>query len=191
MFEGKTIGWAVAGSFCTIPGIYTEIESVLHSGVKIVPIVSGNVASMDTRMGTAGDIIKKLEEVTGNKVIKDINEAEPIGPKKMFDALVILPATGNTIAKLAHGIADTSVLMAAKAHLRNNRPIIIGVSTNDGLSTNARNIGDLLNKKNIYFVPFGQDDYEKKPNSVGYKRGMVAETIERAMRGEQIQPVIS
>jgi len=190
MFEGKTIGWAVSGSFCTIPEIYSEIESVVKNGANVIPIISEHVARMNTRMGTAADIIKKLEEITGNKVIKDINEAEPIGPKKMFDTLVILPATGNTIAKLAHGIADTSVLMAAKAHLRNNRPIIIGVSTNDGLSTNARNIGDLLNKKNIYFVPFGQDDYLNKPNSLGYKRGTVGEAIEGAMRGEQVQPII-
>lgn len=191
MFENKVIGWALTGSFCTIPEVFSDIEKVAKENAKIIPIASEIVANMDTRMGESAKIIEKLEEITKEKVIKNINDAEPIGPKNMLDALIILPATGNTIAKLSHGITDTSVLMAAKAHLRNNKPLIIGVSTNDGLSSNARNIGDLLNKKNIYFVPFKQDDPINKPNSLKYDKEQIIPAIENALTNKQIQPILS
>jgi len=190
MFENIVIGWAITGSFCTIPEVYIEIEKVIKEGAKIIPIASEIVASTNTRMGESEKIIQKLEEITKEKVRKNINETEPFGPQKTLDALIILPATGNTIAKLSNGITDSSVLMAAKAHLRNNKPLIIGVSTNDGLSSNARNIGDLLNKKNIYFVPFRQDDPINKPNSLKYNKDQIIPTIESALNNKQIQPIL-
>ncbi|MCL2739567.1 MAG: dipicolinate synthase subunit B [Oscillospiraceae bacterium] len=132
MFRGKTIGWAITGSFCTIPEIYNDIERVMAEGANIIPIISEKVARTDTRVGPAHVIAANLEKVTGNNVIRDMNHAEPIGPKKMFDLLVIAPCTGSSIARLNCGITDSCVLMAAKAHLRNNRPVVIGISTNDG-----------------------------------------------------------
>jgi len=179
MFKNKTFGWAITGSFCTIPEVYEKIEEVVAENANVMPIISEKVANTDTRVGPSSKIIKKLEEITGNDVIKNMNNAEPIGPKKMFDLLIIAPCTGSSIARLNCGITDSSVLMAAKAHLRNNRPVVIGVSTNDGLSTNARNIGDLLNKKNIYFVPFGQDDPKGKPNSLKFDNEKITDTIYR------------
>ena len=191
MFKNKTFGWAITGSFCTIPEVYEKIEEVVAENANVMPIISEKVANTDTRVGPSSKIIKKLEEITGNDVIKNMNNAEPIGPKKMFDLLIIAPCTGSSIARLNCGITDSSVLMAAKAHLRNNRPVVIGVSTNDGLSTNARNIGDLLNKKNIYFVPFGQDDPKGKPNSLKFDNEKITDTIKQALSGKQIQPIIS
>ena len=190
MIEGKVIGWAITGSFCTIPEVFEKIEKIVSDKAKVIPIVSERVAKMNTRMGKATDIIEKLEKITGNKVITDINGAEPIGPKKMLDVLIILPATGNTIAKMANGIIDSSVLMAAKAHMRNNRPVVIGISTNDGLTANARNIGDLLNRKNVYFVPFRQDDPEGKPFSLKYDADKIEDAIEAAIEGRQVQPIL-
>ena len=191
MFKGKTIGWAVTGSFCTIPEIYESIEKAVEERANVIPIISEKVAKTDTRVGPAHVIAAKLEEITKNNVIRDMNNAEPIGPKKMFDLLIIAPCTGSSIARLNCGITDSSVLMAAKAHLRNNRPVVIGVSTNDGLSTNARNIGDLLNKKNVYFIPFNQDDPKNKPNSLKFDSDKILDTIKHALSNKQIQPIIS
>ena len=145
---------------------------------------------MDTRFFKAEDFVSSVEEITGEKIIKTVQGAEPIGPKKMFDIMIIAPCTGNTIAKLSNGIVDTPVLMAAKAHLRNNRPLVLSVSSNDALGINFQNIGKLMNMKNIYFVPFGQDDYVGKPNSLIGDINKIKDTLEYALDGKQIQPVI-
>ena len=156
----------------------------------VIPIASEEAAFTDTRFGSADDLLEKLEELTGNEVLYDIPSVEPIGPKKLLDVLVIAPATGNTVAKLAAGITDTAVTMAAKAHLRNGGPVVIALASNDGLSAGAKNIGELLVRKNYYFVPFGQDDFRKKPCSLVADFGLLPETIEAALRGEQLQPML-
>lgn len=156
----------------------------------VIPIVSETAAFTDTRFGTSEDLLEKLEDLTGRDVLCDIPSVEPIGPKKLLDVLVIAPATGNTIAKLANGIADTAVTMAAKSHLRNGRPVVVAVSSNDGLAAGARNIGELLVRKNFYFVPFGQDNAAAKPCSLVADFGKIPETVDAALRGEQLQPVL-
>ena len=156
----------------------------------IVPIVSETAAATDTRFGTAAEFLQQLEKLTGRRPIRTIAEAEPIGPKKLLDVLVIAPCTGNTIGKLACGITDTSVTMAAKAHLRNGRPVIVAVASNDGLSGSASNLGALLNRKGYYFVPFGQDDPEKKPCSLMADFSRIGETVEAALAGRQVQPML-
>lgn len=186
----KTIGFAMCGSFCTLSKAVEQIANLKELDYNIVPIMSEIVWSTDTRFGKAADFITKIEELSGNKIIHSIKEAEPIGPKKLLDALVIAPCTGNTLGKLAHGITDTSVTMAAKSHLRNNRPLIINVSTNDGLGGAAKNIGHLMNYKNIYFVPLRQDDSEKKPRSVVADFTKIPECVESALNGIQLQPML-
>ena len=188
--EKKTIGIAITGSFCTFDKMTGVIKTLTASGMRVIPIFSENVQHMDTRFGKAEDFRKKICEITGEQVIDTIAKAEPIGPKSSLDALVIAPCTGNTIAKLAAGITDTPVLMAAKAHLRNEKPLVISISTNDALGMNFKNIGTLMNIKNIYFVPFGQDDCVKKPNSLVCDGKQVVDTINEVMAGRQIQPVI-
>ena len=189
MNEKINVGYALTGSFCTFSKSIRVLEE-LSEIYNIIPILSENSATTDTRFGTADSHIKRIEEITGHLVIKSINEAEPIGPKKLLDILVISPCTGNTIAKLANGIADTSVTLSAKSHLRNNRPLVIAVSTNDGLGANAKNIGTLLARKNFYFVPFGQDDHVEKANSLVAHFDKLPETIEFALSGKQLQPII-
>ncbi len=184
------IGFAVTASFCTFKKVFPEISNIADEHIEVVPIMSENSYSTDTRFGTASEHIEFLEGATGNKVIHTIKDAEPIGPKKMLDALVIAPCTGNTLAKLANGIADTTVTLAAKSHLRNKRPIIIAVSSNDSLGNNAKNIGMLLNQKNIYFVPFAQDDCVNKENSIVAKMDLILPTLKCALEGKQIQPVL-
>ena len=183
------IGFAITGSFCTFSKVFKVLKD-LSEEYEIVPIMSETTYKTDTRFGKAEDNIDFIEKTTGKKVIKTIKEAEPIGPKKLFDALIIAPCTGNTIAKIANGIADTSVTLSAKSHLRNKRPVIIAVSTNDGLGNNAKNIGTMLNMKNIYFVPFGQDDYVEKENSLVADFDKIPETLEMALEGKQLQPRI-
>ena len=156
----------------------------------MVPIFSDNAQTMDTRFGQADEFVKQIEEITGHNSIRTITEAEPIGPKGYLDVLVIAPCTGNTMAKLCNGITDTPVLMAAKAHLRNEKPLVISMSTNDALGMNFKNIGMLMNMKNIYFVPFGQDNHVKKPNSMIAHVDLIGETIEEALAGKQIQPLV-
>jgi dipicolinate synthase subunit B len=185
-----TVGFALTGSFCTIPDIFTEIEKLVNDGMEVVPIVSEAVAQTDTRFGTAMEFLARLREICGHEVISTVTEAEPIGPKRLLDVLVVAPCTGNTLAKIAGSVTDSSVTMAAKAHLRNGRPIVLGISTNDGLSGNMKNIGELMNRKNVFLVPFGQDDAEKKPNSLVADMGKIGETIEAAMEGRQVQPVL-
>ena len=188
--KGKTIGMAFTGSFCTYKKAFIQLEKLKNSGCDIYTIFSERSASVNSRFGDAADFIKKAIEITGNEPIITIETAEPIGPKGYLDALAILPCTGNTSAKLCNGIIDSPVLMAAKAHLRNDKPLIISISTNDGLSINMKNIGMLMNMKNIYFVPFGQDDPVKKPNSLIAHTDLLIPTIEYALEKKQLQPVL-
>lgn len=188
--SGYTIGIGITGSFCTFDKVKIEIREMKQVFGDIVPIFSNSAASYDTRFGTAEKMREDIEEITGHKIIDTIMGAEPIGPKGYFDAMVIAPCTGNTLAKLANGITDSPVLMAAKAHLRNNKPLIISISTNDAMGINFKNIGLLMNMKNIYFVPFAQDDPVKKPNSLIANLKLIPDTIEMAMQGKQIEPVL-
>lgn len=188
--EGKNIGIAFTGSFCTYKRIFEELEKLIKAGAKVHTIFSVASQTTDSRFGKAKDFMEKAEKLTGRKPILTVPEAEPIGPKAYLDALVIFPCTGNTAAKLANGITDGPVLMAAKAHLRNEKPLILSISTNDALGMNMKNIGLLLNSKNVYFIPFGQDDYVKKPNSLIAHTDMLIPTIEAALEGKQIQPII-
>ena len=189
--ENLKIGVALCGSFCTFSKIIPVLDDLVKREMKVMPIMSHNAYSTDTRFGMASDFVAAIEEMTGQRVIHTIAGAEPIGPNRLLDALIIAPCTGNTLAKLAAGIADTSVTLAAKAHLRNNRPLIIAVSTNDGLSTASRNIAQLQNAKNIYFVPYQQDDSQGKPNSLVAHFGMIPETLQAAMKGTQLQPLLA
>lgn len=189
-FHDKNIGIAVTGSFCTFQQIFTELEQLAQTGASLYTIFSDNAHLTDSRFGKAESFLEKAKAITGREPITTIPDAEPIGPKALFDILLIAPCTGNTLSKLANGISDTPVLMAAKAHLRNNRPLVVSLSTNDALGMNLKNIGILLNTKNIYFVPFGQDNYRKKPNSMIAHTELIPQTIEQALLGKQIQPVI-
>lgn len=189
-FHDKNIGIALTGSYCTYAKIFQSLEDLTHTNANLFAIFSDHASTTDSRFGKCDDFLRKAEELTGKKPIVTIPDAEPIGPKSMLDILVIAPCTGNTLSKLANGISDTPVLMAAKSHLRNNRPLVISLSTNDALGMNLKNIGILLNTKNIYFVPFGQDNYEKKPNSMIAHVGLLPETISYALEGRQLQPVI-
>jgi len=190
MAEKKRIGLAMCGSYCTYAEVFYHAEKLAEK-YDIVPIMSDTAAETDSRFGTASEHIRRLMALSGRKVISSITEAEPLGPAMPLDALIIAPCTGNTLAKLAHGITDSAVTMAAKAHLRNNRPLIIAFSTNDGLSGSAENIGKLLNRKNVYFVPFRQDDPEKKPRSLQAAFPLMEDAIEAALKGEQLQPILA
>lgn len=188
--KGITLGYALCGSFCTLKASINALRELAKEDINIIPIMSEIVYNTDTRFGKAKDFIKEVEEICQNKIIHDINAAEPIGPKKLLDVLVVAPCTGNTLAKSALGITDTAVTMAIKAHLRNDRPVVLGVSTNDGLAGSSKNIGLLENYKNIYFVPFSQDDYIKKPNSLVCNFSRIKETVESALQKKQIEPII-
>lgn len=188
--SGKKIGVAITGSFCTYEKVFEELQKLTEEGAFVQTIFSDAAKSIDSRFEKAEDFIKKAEKITGNPPIMTISDAEPIGPGSLLDILVILPCTGNTIAKLANGITDTPVLMAAKAHLRNNKPLLISVSTNDALGMNMKNIGLLLNAKNIYFIPFGQDNPHKKPNSMVAHTNLLLPSLKAALEGRQYQPVI-
>ena len=184
------VGFAVCGSFCTLSRAMTALEQVKAAFGDVTPIASETTVATDTRFGPAHEFLREMERICDKRVISTIVTAEPIGPKKMLDVLVIAPCTGNTLSKLAAGMADTSVTMAAKAHLRNGRPLVLAVSTNDGLGAAARNIGELLCRKNVYFVPFRQDDPEGKPTSLVADFTLVADTIRAAAEGRQLQPVL-
>lgn len=188
--KGKKVGVAFTGSFCTYAKVFQELGKLVDEGALVQTIFSDAAGTIDSRFGKAEDFIKKAEEITGSKPIMTISGAEPIGPGSLLDILVLFPCTGNTIAKLANGITDTPALMAAKAHLRNNKPLLISVSTNDALGMNMKNIGLLLNAKNIYFIPFGQDNPEKKPNSMVAHTELLIPSLEAALEGRQYQPVI-
>ena len=189
-FKDMKIGFALTGSFCTFTRILEVMKGLNQAGADIHPIFSKNVSEMDSRFWKSREFIAKVQEITGRQGIFTIQEAEPIGPKGYLDVMVLAPCTGNTMAKLAAGITDTPVLMAAKAHLRNEKPLIIAVSTNDALGMNLKNIGLLMNTKNIYFVPFGQDNCKAKPNSMIAHTDLIIPTLESALDGKQIQPII-
>ncbi len=184
------IGVGFTGSFCTFKRMFEELQRIVEEGAVVTPVFSFQAQRIDSRFGKAADFLEKARLITGKQPITAISQAEPIGPKKLLDVMVIAPCTGNTMAKLANGMVDSPVLMAAKSHLRNNRPVVLSISTNDALGANLKNIGLLMNTKNIYFVPFGQDDYEKKPNSMVAQPSLIIETIEQALEGRQIQPII-
>lgn len=188
--EELRVGFAICGSYCTFSQVFPVLEQLAERYGAVQPIFSERSAVTDTRFGSASTFVERAEQCTGRRPILSIREAEPIGPQKLLDVLVIAPCTGNTLAKLANGITDTPVLMAAKAHLRNGRPLVISVSTNDALGINLKNIGLLFNMKNIYFVPFGQDDPVKKPTSMIAHTGLIEDTLKEALEGRQIQPVI-
>lgn len=188
--KGKTVGFAMTGSFCTFSRVMSELEKLAATGANIIPIMSEMSYSTDTRFGRAEEFRMRMLGICGNEIIKSIKEAEPIGPKSYLDLLIIAPCTGNTLAKMANGITDSSVSMAAKAHLRNQKPVLVAVSTNDGLANAAKNIGILLNNKNIYFVPFGQDDPQKKPTSLVADMTKIIPAAELALEGKQLQPIL-
>lgn len=188
--QNITLGLALTGSFCTFQKVLDQLEPLRQEFAHIIPILSETSYDTDSRFGPAADFRRQLEALCGHPVLHTIPETEPIGPKKLLDALVIAPCTGNTLAKLANGIADTSVTLACKAHLRNERPVIVAVSTNDGLGTNAASIGTLLARKHFYFVPFGQDAPLSKPRSLVADFSLIGETVKAALEGRQIQPVL-
>lgn len=183
------IGWAMCGSFCTHGKVLRELEA-LSARYDVIPILSAASAGTDTRFGRAEELWRRLEELTGHTPLATVEQAEPIGPQRLLDVLVVAPCTGNTIGKLAAGITDTTVTMAAKAHLRNERPVVLALATNDGLSGSAAGIGALLNRKGYYFVPFGQDDSEKKPRSLMADFSRIEETVAAALEGRQLQPIL-
>lgn len=190
ILNGKKVGVAITGSFCTFDNIFMELEKLVEQGAEVYTIFSTNSQKIESRFGSPNDFVQKAKEITGREPILTIEGAEPIGPKGYLDVYVILPCTGNTIGKLANGISDTPVLMGAKAHLRNNKPLVLSISTNDGLGMNMKNIGVLLNAKNIYFVPFGQDNAKKKPNSLIAHTDALIPTLESALENQQLQPVL-
>lgn len=189
--ESLKIGLGITGSFCNFSETKNVICNLKKEKIDVIPIISFATRDFDTRFFKKSEYIRMLEEETKNKVVDTIQKAEPIGPKNLVDAILICPCTGNTLAKLAHGITDTPVLMAVKSHIRNNKPVIIGVSTNDGLGMSLENIGRLLNTKNMYFVPFRQDDYVSKPKSLVLEYKYIIDTLKFALKGKQIQPIIS
>ena len=188
--NGIKIGYALTGSFCTFEKSLLQMKKLKENGVEIVPIMSFNAYNLDTRFGKADYFRNEIEKLCGKSIISTIESAEPIGPKKLTDILVVLPCTGNTLAKLANGIYDTPVTLAVKSHIRNQRPVVIGVSSNDSLSASAKNIGALLNMKHYYFIPMRQDDFEKKPFSVVCDFEKTIATIEAALYGKQLQPML-
>ena len=188
--SSKTIGFAMTGSFCTFRRVLKELETLSETGATIIPIMSRNAYETDTRFGTSEYFKGELLRICKNPILHTVRDAEPIGPKGYLDLLIIAPATGNTLAKLASGIADTSVTMAAKAHLRNQKPVLLAVSTNDGLSGAAKNIGTLLNRSHYFFVPFGQDDCEKKPRSLVSDMQKILPAAEAALEKKQLQPIL-
>lgn len=187
--QNITLGYAMTGSFCTIRNSLEALKTLSQYDIKIKPIMSETVYRTDTRFGKAQDLIAQVEEICNEKVIHDIVSAEPIGPKNLLDILVVAPITGNTLAKNALGITDTAVTMAIKAHLRNNKPVVFGIATNDALGASAKNIGLLHNTKNIFFVPYRQDDPKGKNNSLVCDFTLIPQTVEKALKGEQIQPL--
>lgn len=189
--KGKKIGIAMCGSFCTFSRAFEQMIKLKAAGAELTPIMSYHASTLDTRFGTAEENIMTAESICGKGVINTIPLAEPIGPKKMFDLLIVCPCTGNTLAKLAIGITDSPVTMAVKSHLRNGSPVLIAVSTNDALSASAKNIGALLSTRNIYFVPFRQDDFIKKPRSAVADFSQIPAAAEAALEGRQIQPILA
>jgi len=188
--EGVRIGCAMTGSFCTFKKVFEAWQRLKDEGAELYPIMSFNACSLDTRFFRAQEAVWIFEEITGRKVWNTIEAVEPIGPKKLLDALVVAPCTGNTMAKIAAGITDTPAALAVKSHLRNGRPVVIAVSTNDGLSGSAINLGKLMGTKQLFFVPFRQDDWKEKPNSLVADFDLLADSTVEALKNRQIQPVL-
>jgi dipicolinate synthase subunit B len=188
--KGKRIGFGLTGSHCTYDAVYPQIEALVKAGADVVPIVTATVKQTETRFGKGEDWIERIENLTGKKVIQSIVDAEPLGPKMPLDCMVIAPLTGNSMSKLANALTDSPVLMAAKATLRNHHPVVVGISTNDALGLNGVNLMRLMATKNIYFIPFGQDHPFKKPNSMVADMNKLLPTVEAALEGKQLQPVI-
>ena len=188
--KDKKIGFVLTGSFCTFSKTILKMKELIEKGAEVIPIMSFNSYNLDTKFGKAQDFINEIEEITGKKIIHTIQEAEPIGPKRLTDIMVVAPCSGNTMAKLACDIIDTPATMAVKSHLRNNLPVVIAPSTNNGLSGNAKNIGILLNRKHYYFVPFRQDNPITKPRSIVFDSEYIVKTIESALEDEQIEPIL-
>lgn len=189
-WNGKTVGYALSGSHCTFEEVMPQIQRFVDAGANVIPIVSNTLLTTDTRFGTAEKWRNELTRITGNEIVSTIVQAEPLGPSKKIDVLTIAPCTGNTTSRLANAITDSAVLMTAKSQMRNGRPIVIAISTNDGLGLNAANIAKLLVTKNIYFVPFGQDDPINKPNSLVARMDLIMEACEAALQGKQLQPLL-
>ncbi|WP_141433466.1 dipicolinate synthase subunit B [Bacillus sp. 03113] len=188
--KGKRIGFGLTGSHCTYDDVFPEIVKLVEAGAEVLPVVSFTVQNTDTRFGKGQEWIQKIEEVTGHKAIDSIVKAEPLGPKIPLDCMVIAPLTGNSMSKLANALTESPVLMAAKATLRNQSPVVLGISTNDALGLNGMNLMKLMATKNIYFIPFGQDDPIKKPNSLVARMPLLSETVESALQSKQLQPVL-
>ena len=189
--ENKTIGFALTGSFCTFDRVFPRVKELRDAGANVIPILSFNAYSLDTRFYKAEEVREILTDATGVEPLHTLEGVEPIGPKRLLDLLIIAPCTGNTLAKLAAGIADTPVTLAAKSHLRNDGPVLVGVSTNDGLAAAAKNIGELLARRYYYFIPFSQDDAVKKPRSLVAHMEEMGRCAELALEGEQAQPVLN
>lgn len=188
--SGKNVGVALTGSYCTFDKVFPQIERLVKENANVYTIFSERSQSTDTRFGTADGFLEKAKAITGKAPITSIVEAEKLGPNNLLDIIIIAPCTGNSLAKMANAITDSSVLMAAKGLLRNNKPVVFAISTNDALSNNLKNIGYLINAKNVYFVPFGQDNYKGKPNSMVAHFDLILPTLEEALEGRQLQPLI-
>lgn len=188
--SGKTIGFAITGSFCTFSKIKGELMHLMEEDVNVIPIFSFNAYTINSRFTKADEFVNSIEKITKNNAIHTIEEAEKFGPKKILDVMIIAPCTGNTMAKMINGITDTPVLMAAKAHIRNQAPLVISLSTNDALGMNFKTIGELMNVKHLYFVPFGQDDCSLKPNSMIAHTDLIIPSLEAALDGKQLQPIV-
>lgn len=189
-WAGKTVGFALTGSHCTFEETMPHIQKFVDAGAKVIPIASQSLMTTDTRFGTSESWQKQLKDITGNDIISSIVDAEPLGPSKLLDLLIIAPCTGNTTSRLANAMTDSAVLMAAKAQMRNQRPLVLAISTNDGLGLNAANIAKLLITKNVYFVPFGQDNPVQKPNSLVARMDLIMDTCAAALEGRQLQPLL-
>jgi len=190
ILQGKTIGFGLSGSHCTLEETMPQIKKFVDAGARVIPIVSNTIMTTDTRFGTSQSWQQQIKDLTGEELISTIPQAEPLGPSKLLDVMLIAPCTGSTTSRLANAITDSAVLMAAKATMRNLRPVVLAISTNDGLGLNAANIAKLLAAKHIYFVPFGQDAPDKKPNSLVARMDLLAETCGAAMEGRQLQPLL-
>lgn len=190
MLKGKKIGFGITGSHCTYAAVFPQIQKLIDLGAEVVPVVSNTVQQTDTRFGKAEDHLKTITEITGRKPIGSIVDAEPLGPVEPLDCMVIAPLTGNSMSRLANGISDSAVLMATKATMRNGSPVVLGISTNDALGLNGVNLMRLMATKLIYFVPYGQDDYIKKPNSLVADMNLIPSTITQALAFKQLQPVL-
>ncbi|MGE6631484.1 dipicolinate synthase subunit B [Bacillus sp. NPDC077027] len=189
-FKGKRIGFGLTGSHCTYDAVYPQIEELVEKGAEVRPIVSYTVQSTNTRFGDGAEWIDRIEKLTGHQAIDTIVKAEPLGPKLPLDCMIIAPLTGNSMAKFANAMTDSPVLMAAKATIRNHRPVVLGISTNDALGLNGTNLMRLMSTKNIFFIPFGQDDPFKKPTSMVANMNLLSKTVEAALEHQQIQPIL-